>query len=593
MNAQALRKLFTLLLPFVSGSLIAQKLPADRGTDWKGSVAQCSISYPVKTINFLAAGGNKEGVVYNDSLLDAILSRVQPDSGLLVYFPAGTYRFKSDIRLPSNTVLRGETAGSTILKFNLGGSGNAIEISGKTKSYYLNLLNDASRNSRSLVMKDSGIISSGELLYLLDEDSTLVTSTWAFGSAGQVVKVLSAQGRTLTLSSPLRRDFLTSKKARVLRLIPVVQSGLEYLTIWREDASTGQTSNVNMEYSSHCFLRCVESYNCNFAHVAISYSAFNTVEGSYFKDGFSYGSGGKAYGVALQFASSDCHVFNNVFRHLRHAVLVQTGANGNVIGYNYALESYWTDVSLPSNSAGDLVLHGNYPYANLFEGNIVQNIVLDNSHGISGPYNTFHRNRADLYGIFMNNGAGNSMNFLSNEITGTGFLLGMYALTGTDHFAYGNNVNGTIYGSGTTLETDSSLYGMDLSGREYYQKTGFWPPMGTISKFNTRLNEAKARYQVPAYTACAYQFTQGLKPSFSTATAEITAYPSPCADILYLTGVKAGDEVIVMDRTGRVLLQQQLDASYRVELGHLPQGIYVVGVKRGGITRSVLFTKGN
>lgn len=568
----------------------AQKLPAERASNWKSSVAQCRIKLPLKTVNFLSAGGNNQGGGNNDSLMDAILAAVRPDSGLIVFFPAGTYLFKSDIRLPSNTVLQGVNATSTVLKFNLGGSGNAIEMSGKNRSNYSMLLFDAKRKDRKLVTKDSGIVKAGELLYLLDDDSTLVTSTWSFGSAGQVVKVDSVQGKTLILSSALRRDFLTSKRAKILRLIPVSNSGVEYLSIVREDASAGQTSNVNMEYSTQCFLRCVESYNCNFAHVTISYSAYNTVEGSFFKDGFSYGSGGKAYGAALQFAASDCYIHNNVFRHLRHAVLVQTGANGNVIGYNYAIEPFWTDVSLPSNSSGDLVLHGNYPYGNLFEGNIVQNIVIDNSHGINGPYNTFHRNRAELYGIYMNNGAGSSVNLIANEVTGTGFLQGMFTLTGTDHFVFGNNVNGTIYNTGTTGETDTSLYGANPG--EYYRQNAGWPPIGSIGKFNSRITESKARFQIAALTSCAFAQTLDLNNWSNEGQNRLNAFPNPCADRISISGASTGDLLCIRDQMGRILLQTRLTTAPWVNLTDLPVGLYLLEIQQDGKRRCTLIMKG-
>src|SRR5690606_35679977 len=155
------------------------------------------------------------------------------------------------------------------------------------------------------------------------------------------------------------------------------------------------------------------------------------------KDGFSYGSGGKAYGVCLQFGTGDCIVENNYFNHLRHSILMQAGVNGNAIGYNYSVDPYWTDVSLPANSAGDIVFHGNYPYMNLVEGNNCQHIVIDDSHGKNGPYNTLLRNRSDLYGLFMNsNPATDSVNFIGNEVTNTGFLLGLYILSGNGHFTF-------------------------------------------------------------------------------------------------------------------------------------------------------------
>ncbi|MEY3983640.1 MAG: hypothetical protein RL160_1199 [Bacteroidota bacterium] len=592
MRAQVIILFLVSFLPFTTGVTKAQSLPAERSSDWKRSVAQCRIELPKKTINFLQAGGNNQGNGFNDSLMDALLSKVNPDSGLLIYFPAGTYRFKSDIRLPSHTVLQGVNASQTILKFNLGGSGNPIEITGKPKTNYLMLASDALRNEQRLQLRDSGIVQQGELLYLLDDDSTLVTSTWAFGSAGQMVKVDSVKGKTLFLSSALRRDFLLNKRAKILRITPVEHAGLEYLSIVREDATSGQTSNINMEYSTQCFVRCVESYNCNFAHVAISYSAFNTVKGSFFKDGFSYGSGGKAYGAAVQFASSDCYIYNNVFRKLRHSVLLQSGANGNVIGYNYSIEPYWTDVSLPSNSAGDLVLHGNYPYGNLFEGNIVQNIVIDNSHGINGPYNTFHRNRAELYGVFMNNGAGSSVNLIANEVTGTGFLQGMFTLTGSNHFVYGNNVKGTLYDAGTGNEADTSLYG--AQPEEFYAKTNTaWPPIGTFSKFNTQNTSSKARYLVSAYTSCAFAFTQNLEPEFSVKQGRLNIHPNPCTSLLYLPECKTGDQIRIRDLMGRLISEYVLMDKPGIDVQQLPNGIYLVECWREGENLSARLVKGS
>jgi hypothetical protein len=95
------------------------------------------------------------------------------------------------------------------------------------------------------------------------------------------------------------------------------------------------------------------------------------------------GGGGKGYGIMVQNTSGDCLIENNIFRHLRHSMILQAGSNGNVFGYNYSIDPYWTEVSLPSNAAGDIVLHGNYVYANLFEGNLGQQIVIDDSHGIN------------------------------------------------------------------------------------------------------------------------------------------------------------------------------------------------------------------
>ncbi|MCB0664830.1 MAG: hypothetical protein KDC80_03365, partial [Saprospiraceae bacterium] len=176
----------------------------------------------------------------------------------------------------------------------------------------------------------------------------------------------------------------------------------------------------------------------------------------HFHHAFDYGGGGKAYGVVLHGSASLCLVENNIFNHLRHSILLQSGANGNVISFNYSTDPFWT--SFPNNIAGDIVCHGNYPFLNLFDHNIGQNIVVDNSHGANGPYNTFFRNRAELYGILMSATNSPDQNFIGNEITGTGLGQGNYALMGSGHFEYGNSDNGAIVPGGTGDLADMSYF---------------------------------------------------------------------------------------------------------------------------------------
>jgi len=170
---------------------------------------------------------------------------------------------------------------------------------------------------------------------------------------------------------------------------------------------------------------------------------------------------------------------------------LQSAANGNVIAYNYSKDPFWTGTILPSNSAGDIVLHGNYPFQNLFEGNICQNIVIDNSHGINGPYNTFYRNRAELYGIFMNDGAGDLQNFIGNEITHP--LLGQYFKTGKAHYEFGNNRNQVIIPPNTSQLTTNTLF-LESNPDCLTDFTNF-PSIGYPNKLNEGKNAAKERHE--------------------------------------------------------------------------------------------------
>ncbi len=45
----------------------------------------------------------------------------------------------------------------------------------------------------------------------------------------------------------------------------------------------------------------------------------------------------------VQYKSGRCRVEDNIFQMLRHAMLLQAGANGNVCGYNYSRENYWNN----------------------------------------------------------------------------------------------------------------------------------------------------------------------------------------------------------------------------------------------------------
>ena len=112
------------------------------------------------------------------------------------------------------------------------------------------------------------------------------------------------------------------------------------------------------------------------------------MSGSYFNDSRFNGDGGFGYGIVLNYSTTNCLVENNIFRKLRHAMLVQAGANCNVFSYNYSREQDWNF----SSQGPDICLHGNFSYSNLFEENNIEWIKADNEHGINGPYNTFVRN---------------------------------------------------------------------------------------------------------------------------------------------------------------------------------------------------------
>lgn len=503
-------------LPLLSTLLViilhanSQTLDATRSVNWQNAGLSNDCYQTDAIINFLDAGGVADGITSNDAAMSTVLSSIT--SGFtVVYFPPGNYLFNAPIDLKSNMLLKGAGATQTTFTFNLSIENDAIKIKGSESATTISLVSDVSKGDFSLSVTDASGYAVGNYIKLFEEDDMLVTSSWGLYTTGQIFKIENISGNTIYLDNEVRRTFYTSRNARIKKITPKENTGIEDLKIIRQDATPKNTSNIYFKFAANCWVKGVSSYNCNYAHIEMHHTTKSEVSGCYLKDAFDYGDGGRAYGVVVHYASGDNLITDNVFNHLRHSMLLQAGANGNVMSYNYSINPYWTGTWLPSSSAGDLVLHGNYPYANLLEGNTVQNIVIDDSHGANGRYNTFFRNRAELYGITMSSSAaGGYQNFIGNEITNSGFLLGLYSLSGTGHFEHGNNKNGTIIPSGTSSLPESTLY---LESPEaFYLADSEFPPIGTPNAIDAYIIEAEQRYVSGAFTKSDVCFSHIILP---------------------------------------------------------------------------------
>ncbi|MCB0507322.1 MAG: hypothetical protein KDD21_03370 [Bacteroidetes bacterium] len=461
-------------------------------TDWS-SVGN---SFPIPTtattlqLNAFNAKANDKNFDNSIALQNAIKS-LNGKFGI-IEIPVGTYYFKKSISIPSNIYIKGQGSNKTILEFNLGGNGDLFSIQGKLSNIQSSILSSIKKDDTKFKVSNVADFKQGDFILVKQTANNLLASNWAYNYFFQIAKIEKINGNEITIDNPLHLDFPLGNKPLIQKIMPVENVGIASLKIKRDDATTQQTSNLFFNYAVNCWVTDVESENCNYAHINLQSSAYISVSGNYLHDALNYGSGGKAYGVVMQFGASDNFAYSNIAQHLRHSFLLQATANGNVIAYNYSYNPYWTENWLPSSSAGDIVLHGNYPYANLIEGNIIQNLVIDNSHGENGPYNTFFRNRIENYGIVMNGNSGNNMNFIANEITGSGLLKGMFMLSG-NQVEIGNTIKGKIQ-SGTVSENS-------LINKNYSAK------IGVPYKVNSWNNEAYLRNQKQIKTF-AFNFSQ-------------------------------------------------------------------------------------
>lgn len=432
-----------------------------KNTDWNHIGSESGAYINGKQLNLMDFGCKADNATDNSTALQNAIKSLNGSSGV-IEIPAGNYVFKKSISIPSNILIKGQGSDKTILNFNLNGSGDIFSIQGNVSNVSSPVLSGTTKGSSTVKVSNTAGFAAGDYVLVKQTANSLLASSWAYSSFFQIVKISKIKGNEISFSNSLHLDFPASNNPVIQKINPVQQVGIESLKIKRNDASSGQTSNIFFNYAVNCWVKGVELENCNYAHITLQSSANTTISGNYLHDAFEYGSGGKGYGVVLQFGASDNFIFDNIAKHLRHSFLLQAAANGNVIAYNYSYDPYWTEGWFPAASAGDVVLHGNYPYANLFEGNIIQNLVIDNSHGINGPDNTFFRNRIESYGIVMNGNSGDNMHFIANEITGSGLLKGLYNIEGGNHSEIANNIKGSLQSGNIT---ESSLINKNYTSK--------------------------------------------------------------------------------------------------------------------------------
>jgi hypothetical protein len=278
----------------------------------------------------------------------------------------------------------------------------------------------------------------------------------------------------------------------------------------------------------------------------------------------------------LRLTSNECLVENNIFEHLRHAMIVQSGANGNVFSYNYSINPFWT--SIPNNAAGDMVLHGNYPYANLFEQNVCRNIVVDNSHGANGPLNTFFRNRAEGFGIFFSANNSPNQNFIGNDIPNTTYPYSWvnYFIKGAGHFLYGNNNKGTINPLGTEALLDESYF---YDSAPSFVPLTDWAAIGTPKIMGAHDIPAFNRYNsgILFYNSCLNMIT-GLDDIFSTEMT-ILLSPNPFCSSFILNSSQKIKEIRVSNSLGQEKYYDNKSKKvYNIDTNNWRNGVYFINI---------------
>lgn len=574
------------LLPIYGQSIF----PVHRFVDWKiaGSEAWDESNHQLILMQDYAI--DPTGVQSTSFVMDSILL-AHSGQKIRIHFPAGTFFFDQKIQLSSDVILEGEGADHTHFIFNLGGSGSAIQSTGQEVSTFTSYLqSEGIKDDTVLILAPNHGFSPGDWIKIAQNDVDLVYSSWAIGSVGQLVQIENIQGDTIYLHSPLRMNYVLSRQPKVTKVIPTSHIALRCFSVERmDDTAPEQSSSISFTDAVHSYVDGISSVKCTFAHVELTTCSNISVRKSYFKNAFDYGEGGRGYGVVMHFTTNECRIEDNIFDHLRHAVLLQAGANGNVTAFNYALNPNWTNANplLTANSAGELVLHGNYVYANLFEQNKVGNIVIDNSHGANGPDNLFYRNLASLYGVFFSDATSPNQLIIGNEISNTSFPYSFvnYTISGTGHFLYGNNNKGTISPAGTAQIPDTS-FAYDVCPP--FVASGMWMKIGSGVPLGSSTIPAAYRYGMNNIFANACGNSDA--GQFEVKEPEIRIYPNPFEGICTITSAyNLYDEFQVIDNQGRAIIKSSMNTSeLSVDLSFLKQGIYFIHFARLNATFPIM-----
>jgi len=403
----------TILLAFIfaAGSLCAQissPISSSRTIDWTNSGIPGGIPQRAVISSTIDANTYGNGTMDATAAIQNALNNCPANE--VVLLGAGTFEIDGNIQVPSNVTLRGSGPQKTILKGF--GSGQAMisfgpgpTFSGKTwipdSVYSIPVSAGSTRGSNTVTLIHSAGITVGSYLLMTElNDTSFVTVNGSYGkcnwcdgfwggarSLGQIVEVTSVNGNKIGFSPSL---YITYKDSLLPLATPFTMgakyAGAEDLQIYAAD-STGYGTNFSMYGTAYCWIKNCEGNYADGDHVLIQYSYRGVVRDSYFHDAFSHTPGETDADLDLANNTSGFLIENNQFWRLHVSIMLEWGAAGNVIAYNYAFGNFASNAT--NALFGSIDLHGAHPMFNLIEGNRLSGYCADAGWGSSSDQTLF------------------------------------------------------------------------------------------------------------------------------------------------------------------------------------------------------------
>ncbi|MFK7995041.1 MAG: hypothetical protein AB8B87_12935 [Granulosicoccus sp.] len=344
-----------------------------------------------------------------DSLDDSASFAAALDSiseGGIVDVPAGTYFVSNTISLRrSRQILRGAGSDKTRIVFTQP-LAFGIAITGGYPQTPTSVISGLYKNS-SLLIGRNDTAQAGEYALLTD------------GTTGhsQVVHIEGRSGTRdrvrLQLSEPLNSDF--SGDAIIQVFDANEYSGIESLSLDVASSNVHIGDMIHLRSAVGSRIDSVASKRARGAHLFTRQTYHCLVSNNSFLDATGHGDGKQGYGVDLANSTTGCLIEANEFAFLRHSIILNSAANGNVIAYNYSHSPRHTNFA--EGGPGDISFH-HFAYGNLVEGNIVERIHIGDA-GAVGSGNMIFQNCVTSGPLTIDNSPGATQFIVDNAIYGS------------------------------------------------------------------------------------------------------------------------------------------------------------------------------
>ena len=332
--------------------------------------------------------------------INAALAACPPEQA--VFLAAGTYAIDGNLHIPSNVTLRGAGAGRTILNATGMSGGPVIGLgSGSVLFRPVKIVGGMTAGSKQMLVTPDSEVEPGMFLVVAEtNDPDYVSSSgsdgdcnWCDGgwtktgslARGQIVMVTGVvNGTTLAFSPGLYASYTHSPLAVPFKMA-ASHAGVEDLQVRANH--TGYDADFSMAACAYCWISGVEANYTDAEFVTLTWGYHDEVRDSYFSNSYLHTPGEHDTNIRIGLKTSASLIENNIIERGHESVMLQWGAAGNVIAYNYMMGGF--DSGAPNVVSGGIDFHGAHPQFNLLEGNVVASIYADSIWGTSSHTTAF------------------------------------------------------------------------------------------------------------------------------------------------------------------------------------------------------------